>query len=302
MKKIIAICFTVILAVFSALPVFALTDADEGFTSPFSYAEGYDGYIQPAPSDSYDWTYYRSLRQIPSKTLSPLLVDNGNLLTSSEQAHVLSVLSEKSEELNVSIAVLTQYSLGQYSPEVYADDFYDYNGYGKGENRDGILLLVSMEYRDYHITTCGSCVDLFGEAEFEELDDAFLSYLGDGDYCEAFEAFASEVETIILNGGAVKAHKNALKVFLICLVVCSAVSTVIVILISKSSSKPVRYASNAADYHVPGGLNLTNTRDIFLYKNVTKHYNPPSDSSSGGSGHSHTSSSGSSHGGHGGKF
>ncbi len=38
-----------------------------------------------------------------------------------------------------------------------ADDFYDYNGYGQGPDRDGLILYVCMDTRDIWISTlrCG---------------------------------------------------------------------------------------------------------------------------------------------------
>ena len=72
----------------------------------------------------------------------------------------------------------------------YADDFYDYNGYGYGDSRDGILLLISMEERDWRISTCGYGITVFTDAGQEYISDKFLPYLSDGDYSEAFTKYA----------------------------------------------------------------------------------------------------------------
>ena len=50
------------------------------------------------------------------------------------------------------LVVVTANTLGGKSPMEYADDYYDYNGY----TDDGALLLVSMEDRDWWISTKGS--------------------------------------------------------------------------------------------------------------------------------------------------
>ena len=47
----------------------------------------------------------------------------------------------------------SQFTGGGKTAEAYADDYYDYNGYGYGENDDGLLLLVSMGEREWAITT-----------------------------------------------------------------------------------------------------------------------------------------------------
>ena len=44
-----------------------------------------------------------------------------------------------------------------------ADDFYDYNGYGYGENYDGILFYIADYERKYQFSTCGSGETIFNE-------------------------------------------------------------------------------------------------------------------------------------------
>ena len=79
----------------------------------------------------------------------------------------------------------------------YADDFYDYNGYGYGENRDGILLLISMENRDYWISTYGYGMTAFTDAGLAYIQDQFLSDLSDGNYFESFTTFAELCDSFI---------------------------------------------------------------------------------------------------------
>lgn len=58
------------------------------------------------------------------------------------------IINGKLAELNriysVDVAVVTAFSLDGKTAEEYADDFYDENGIGQGENKDGILLLISL--------------------------------------------------------------------------------------------------------------------------------------------------------------
>ena len=58
-------------------------------------------------------------------------------------------------------AIVTVPTLDGKSAEAYADDFYDYNGYGIGPDDSGILLLISREPRNYHMTTMGRCCLLY---------------------------------------------------------------------------------------------------------------------------------------------
>lgn len=71
----------------------------------------------------------------------------------------------------------------------------------------------------------------------------------------------------------------------------------------KAKLKTVRFQAAAGNYMKNmkrGSLNVTESRDLFLYKTFTRTAKPKNNSSSGSS--THTSSSGSTHGGGGGKF
>ena len=69
----------------------------------------------------------------------------------------------------------------------------------------------------------------------------------------------------------------------------------------KSQLKSVRFQSEAANYVKKDSMKVTQSKDLFLYRNVDRREKPKESSSSGGSS-THTSSSGTTHGGGGGKF
>ena len=129
---------------------------------------------------------------IPAKRQMPRLVDDAGLLDSTEEILLEKKLDEISERQQCDIAVVTVNGLDGKSPTVYADDFYDDNGYGYGMNNDGILLLVSMEDRDWAITTCGNAVDVFTDAGQEYIVAQFRPDLSDGKYYDAFDCFVQQ--------------------------------------------------------------------------------------------------------------
>lgn len=106
---------------------------------------------------------------------TPHLIDNADLLTGEEESNLLAKLDEISDRLSVDVAVVTEDSIGDKTPREYADDFYDYNSYKY--NPDGVLLLISMEERDWYITTTGSAITAITDARRGNMEDAFLSDL-----------------------------------------------------------------------------------------------------------------------------
>ena len=84
-----------------------------------------------------------------AKDPAPRLTDQADLLSDDEETELLHKLDEISERQQSDIVVVTRKSLKGKSAMEYADDFYDNNGYGFGDGKDGILFLISMEERDW---------------------------------------------------------------------------------------------------------------------------------------------------------
>ncbi len=237
------------------------------------------------------------------------VVDNAELLSTQEKADLTAQLDEISERQQLEVVVVTVNSLEGKTPMEYADDFYDYNNYGYGESNDGVLLLVSMEDRDWWISTTGYGITAFTDAGIQHIGGEVASYLSSRDYYDGFKLFGEEADKFITqaktgtpydSGNLPKAKKKffSAKSLLIALVIGLVVAAIIVFSIAKSY-KPVRFKANASDYLVNGSLQLTGMYDRFLYSNVSK--TARNDDSGGGSS-THSGSSGTSHGGGGGKF
>ncbi|MDO4649296.1 MAG: TPM domain-containing protein, partial [Eubacteriales bacterium] len=86
---------------------------------------------------------------------SPHVVDDGNLISAEVEAELESRMEEISEEYQMDVVLVTTDSLYGKTAEAYADDYFDENGYGYGASYDGILFLISMEDRDWAISTTG---------------------------------------------------------------------------------------------------------------------------------------------------
>lgn len=232
---------------------------------------------------------------------APLLTDEADLLTSTEAASLEQKLADISNRQGVDIVVVTVDSTDGADPMDYADDWFDYNDY----RSDGILLLVSMENRDWYISTTGYGITAVTDAGLEYISDQFIPLLSDGDYAEAFNTFAQLCDQFITQaktGDPYDSHNLPREPFNVVLhLLIAIVIGFIVALIAtgsmKSKLKTVHQQVKADDYVLPGSLQLTGSRDLFLYTHVTKTERPQSGGSS-----THRSSSGTTHGGGGGKF
>ena len=233
---------------------------------------------------------------------APRLVDDADLLTSSEESELLSLLNEISERQKMDIVVVTVDSLGGKSPRAYADDYYDYNGY----RADGILLLIAMESRDYYVSTTGYGIEAVTDAGLSYMEDCFVDDLSDGDYASAFTTYAELCDDFISaaksgepydRGNMPRAAFPWVQNILISLAVGFLIAF-IATAVMRSKLKSVRSKSGASDYVKEGSFRLTRSNDLYLYRRVTRRAKPKDN---GGSS-THSSSSGRSHGGGGGKF
>lgn len=249
----------------------------------------------------------------PPRTLTRL-EDDGNLLTDSQEAELREKLDRISEERQVDVVIKTTNTLEGKSPRAYADDYFDYEGFGLGENYDGILLMISMEDRDWWISTHGFGITAFTDKGLDYISDKFLSDLSDGNYYDSFNTFADLADKFILQAqtgepydkGNMPKNEITPTILIIFIIVSLVVGLIVAFSIlhyMKKTHKTIRKAQFAGDYAL-GVASFINITDRFYNKTVTRTRKPSESSSSGGGGGSstHTSSSGRSHGGSGGKF
>ncbi|MCI5773552.1 MAG: TPM domain-containing protein [Erysipelotrichaceae bacterium] len=234
-----------------------------------------------------------------------LIIDDADLLTQQEEQQLQDALSTISDEYQMDVVIVTNYSLDGKTSQAFADDYFDYNGYGQGNDHDGILLLVSMEYRDWAISTCGKGIEVFTDAGLDYLEDQFLDELSSGNYYEAFDKFTLTCEKFMQqakegkpydNGNMPKGELGSVWIFLaIGIGLVIGATCVYVMYNDLNSARPQK---GAFDYTIPGSMKITKSKDIFLYRHVTRRAKPKQSSGSS----THISSSGRSHGGSSGKF
>lgn len=294
-----------------------------------------------ASESTFESAFATMSKTIPDERLYERLVDDADLLADSEESQLLSDLDACSEELQFDFVIVTTDSLDGKTSREYADDFYDYGGYGYGEDADGILLLVSMEERDWYISTCGFGITAFSDAAIDWVADDFLECLSNGqyrlafqqflsnsyilakeakegtplyegeyyedDYYEYYDSYGNAIETATgVMGGIYTVGKVIWSLFLGLLF--GFIGAFVPVNVMKSKMKSVKSQAAASSYVISGSHAVTESKDQFLYQTVTKTAIPKSSSSSSSGSRSragggvHRSSSGRSHGGRGGKF
>ncbi len=215
---------------------------------------------------------------------APRLYDSASLLTASEKSSLQTRLDSVSEQYQVEIVIATVETAGNVPADTYVEYFYDQNGYGFGASRDGVLLLIIMDERDYRILSNGLGASAISLDDIDDIGDAIESDLSDGDYAGAFHTFIDKCAYQIngeINGFPFATGKN----LLISLAIGLA-AALIVTGIMAGQLRSVRKQSNASEYTRPGSMHVTTAHEAFLYSTVSKRERPQESSSSGSSGSS----------------
>lgn len=272
--------------------------------------------------------------------VTPKVYDMAKLFTKIELEELEKRAVEVSEQYKLDIVIVTIDENGGKTSREFADDFYDINGFGYGENGDGILLLINMEDREAYISTCGIAIQYFTDERIEAILDVIYTNLAEGKFGSAADSFIYEAEYYIKNGipnnqytqsengttvpennsvnsttpnvpgnagdkststGRTVNPEDRIPIFV-------AISFVIAGIFTLISVKKHNYVpkTNEASYLDNGSINLIHVQDNHVDTRRTQRVIPknPPPSSSGHSGRStvHTSSSGRTHGGGGRSF
>ena len=226
------------------------------------------------------------------------ITDTVGLLTSDEDLTLEARAEEISAQYGVGIYLLILEDYSEYYDDPYetAYELYHQNTLGMGEDRDGVILLMSMSDRKYATFFYGPKAEYAFDAYGQELmEEEFLDnfrdddwYGGFSDYLEVCDEYLARAEA----GDPVRGDYSSAggsdgsgigTTILVCLGI-SAVIAMIVCLILRGKMKSVRKGTHA-DAYVTGSLNLTASRDQYTHttETRTKIEHESSDSSGGGS-------------------
>jgi uncharacterized protein len=235
-----------------------------------------------------------------------LVVDQADKFTAAEESQLEKAVADLGAQYGMDIVIVTADNAGGKTAMAYADDFFDYNGYGIGDNRDGILMLMDFENRDVWISTSGSGIRYLTDARIESILDAiFAGGMTSGDYFGAAQAFVRSTSTFLqagipsdqYNDPGTAANSLTPVEGLISLLASGILG--VGIFGGVRSSYKGKNNRPIFEYQKNSLVNMGIVTDNLMNTFVTSRIIPRNTGSSGGSGRSstHTSSSGGTHGG-----
>ncbi len=245
-----------------------------------------------------------NIYRTPSVDEDEKIYDFAKIISDYDEKLLFEKIEEFIDEYDMDMVVVTINKSEFGTAMSYADDFYDYNYFGKNKTRDGLLLLIDMYKREVAISTSGHAILVYDDNRIDRMLDYLETDLGYGTYYDAVDTFI-ENATKYAKKGIAPSNKNAyidengdivyvspFPWFMI--IVISIIITVVTISILLSRHKQIK-KSSTAKYYLKS-INITNREDKFITTFTTSTIISSSSSGSHGSS-THRSSSGRSHGG-----
>ena len=264
----------------------------------------------------------------------PRVFDQAGLFSETEIIQLEEKIAQCRKSTKMDVVIVSAYADGERSAEEYADDYYDYGGFGVGKKASGVLLLYYMDGPgqlggECYISTAGTMINMLTDERIESILDDVYGDLGNRDFAGATEHFLEDVKAYVKEGvesgqytydrdtgEIVRYHSIRLYEVAIAVVIAGILAGSVCLDIKK------RYAMKQSSREVSNSLQAYRADCAFCFsvagdKMVNKYVRsvpiPRNTSSgSGGRGHSgsssagrstiHTSSSGRSHGGGGRRF
>lgn len=203
-----------------------------------------------------------------------LLFDEADILTEGEELSVNDALNQVCRKTGMDILVVTlrDATADKYTAQMNYDQ--------RALEDDGVLLLLNFTEsgRNYFLYASGEAWEIFDDRAFGKVEDACLPYLRQDAFEKAFIAYGEACEDVITSHG-----KLPVGGIVICIVIGALLSFLIPMNILKGQLKTVRSQPAAASYIKKDSMDLTNSQDTFLYRNVSRVAKPKNHSSGGGS-------------------
>lgn len=260
--------------------------------------------------------------------------DQAGLFSETEIIQLEEKIAQCRKSTKMDVVIVSAYADGERSAEEYADDYYDYGGFGVGKKASGVLLLYYMDGPgqpggECYISTTGTMINMLTDERIESILDDVYGDLGNRDFAGATEHFLEDVKVYVKEGvesgqytydrdtgEIVRYHSIRLYEVAIAMVIAGILAGSVCLDIKKryAMKQSSREVSNSLQaYRADCAFHFSVAGDKMVNKYVRSVPIPRNTSSgSGGRGHSgsssagrstiHTSSSGRSHGGGGRRF
>ncbi|UTD11720.1 TPM domain-containing protein [Treponema denticola] len=232
-----------------------------------------------------------------------LLIDEAGVLQPEVFEKIEKQLKTVSRKSGSETVIVIVSSTGEKSPQDYADDYFDYNGYGQGTESEGSLLLIvtgdgTQGSRYAHISTHGEkTISTLTDSSIEKLLDSLIyGGLKENNYAKGIESYLKALARKFYNSLSFMEILISLGI--------AVISFAFKFLGTQRKYKNKEAFAFAPFYDIKKNslVSFETVDDVFLSTNTVSHVIKSNSGGDSGGSSTHTSSSGRTHGGGGRSF
>ena len=201
------------------------------------------------------------------------VTDEADILTDEEDMELETLLQRISEEHSIGVYLVAVDDYTDYGDgSVYEVTYGLYHEYtmGKGEERNGIMLLLSMAERDFATFVYGADAEYaFSDYALQQLEEEFLPHFGEDDWYAGFRAYGLTCGEYLEKAEAGEPVEEGKGTACLIVIGVSFLIALIAVSILKAGMKNVG-AKREAGMYVSGDLHLTQRHDRFTHKTTTR--------------------------------
>lgn len=221
----------------------------------------------------------------------PLICDSAELLTDEECLQMQVRAQRISELYQCAVYVITVDDYRDYgsgSIDAVAQSLYQKYDLGWGEERSGVMLMLSMCERDYTIIAYGYGNTAFTDYGKDYLSEQFLDNFADDDWaggCEDYLAVCGNMLKMAREGEplTIRSRVKTWHVVLISLLLGFVIAYAVCGAWRNACKKKTAVRAEASGYLAPGGIQITLRDDAYSHTTQTRtKIERESTSSSGG--------------------
>ncbi len=211
------------------------------------------------------------------------IVDDADLFSDSQEAEMLEKIRLVQKDFGYDLVVYTDVQSYGLTRGVCAADFYQFGGYGLGDDYSGSVLFICMESgnRGWFSAARGQSRSYFTEDNVNDIDDLLEPHMKSGDYADGVLDYLDNIH-YLYEHGRLPAKLSDYDSLFIFGIVASLILGFTYAGSAKSSMKTVRSALGATNYSVPGSFNMSRSDDIYLYTSIIRTPKPKDDDREGG--------------------
>lgn len=228
---------------------------------------------------------------------TPCVIDDAELLTLEQRQELNAFAEEITAQYGIGVYMMSVADFRDYGEESEIYDvlwnYYHDNGLGFGEDREGMILMLSMAERDFATFYYGENTEYAFNGFGQEQQEAwFLDNFGDDDWYGGFRDYLRSTGDFLAKAAAGEpVRENPWHLALVFILIALFIAFVVTRLLWMKMSN-VALQTSAGRYRAAEGFVLTHSDDIFLNQTVRRRKIESSDSGSGKSGSSRAHSGG----------